>query len=746
MRKRSSASYINKLNPKNLDFFGSEFQLNYTPNGRFQTKAGGFMWIGVVICMIIVAYSSFRSLISNNSPAASVSNLYSREAPRFDLYKEKMFFHLGLRNKGRIFPTRTGMDQINRYVTIKGYIMQTKVNEQTGDIELLNTFDLNYKPCSQVKDRRVMEDLQLHEQSKKFIENLALCPELAGGEDKYVVQGKAQDPPDLRLRILFFPCSLPNPADCATLSEFQGTETVYTQTKKVFDLSNYEEPLTSIPEMDGFQQLDPTFQKEIFYKMRDYEVWDDRKDFFDKRLRVKSAGYLFETKDSGSRNPAQIHCDATGLDNPLQRACTPYLTMIVSSSGEKEVIVRTYSKFFATLGEIGGTAELLFLFIGLIYFQYNAYYLKKYIKSEVLKIESAAGLRRIFTDLKFEKGDRKVYPHGYWFPQNGSHGKNQKVSKKERGDGAFQVLSSPLAKANKKKIHQENRSYSNNEKSSKNVEELIDKQIEKNMSGISLWRSLNHLEILMKIFFRERHKKLLPVVLLNLIKKNSSGKLFNHSTEQEITLEEAYEQITNIQPSTEIEKIMDDFFTEHAPDYFKNQQIAKKPQHTPPYGTKQNDNKMISLQPSVQGELKGGEPTKPVFQKIRIEENDPKSVKDEEHATNNPPPQNFESSYRSSKLMLERSIFHGVNPTQPEKGGGKRNSAFRQLGGGRDPETGMNSIKGQAPHREGKSDFRMAGDKILSSSKRRVMKSRRFSNMKTVQGQQISLLNLDEKK
>ena len=220
MPKTKKASYIGKLNPRNLDFLGSEFQLNYTPNGRFQTKAGGFMWIGVIICMIAVAYTSIRSLISTDSPSASVSHLYSTKAPHFDLYKEKMFLHLGFRNKGLIYRTRGGMAQINRFVTIKGFIQRSQINEKTGVIEQHYTLDLDYKPCSQVIDKRVIEDLQWHEQSKSLMENLGLCPELAGGQDKYYVQAKAQDPPAFKLQIFFFPCSLPNPADCAPRSEF----------------------------------------------------------------------------------------------------------------------------------------------------------------------------------------------------------------------------------------------------------------------------------------------------------------------------------------------------------------------------------------------------------------------------------------------------------------------------------------------------------------------------------------------
>ena len=767
MSKSKKASYISKFNPKNLDFFGSEFQLNYTQNGKFQTKLGGFMWIGVVICMIAVAYSSFRSLISTDSPATSVSNLYSREAPRFDLYKEKMFFHIGFRNKKRVYPTFAGMDQINRFITIKGFIMLTKANHKTGTLDVDYIFDLDYKPCSQVKDRRVMEDLQWHEQSQKFVQNLGLCPELAGGQDKYYVQSKTQDPPATRLRIHIFPCSLPNPSDCAQLSEFQEAQIVHTRINKVFDLSNFEEPLTSIVEMDGVQLLEPNFSKNLFYKVRDYEVWDDTRDFFEQKLRVRSAGYFLDGLDSRSRDSGQLHCDAALLDDPLQLSCTPFMTMLVSSSGEKQITVRTYPKFFATLGEIGGTAELLFLFIGLIYFQYNAYYLKKYIKSEVLKIESAAGLRRIFPDLKMERDYGKVNPIGYQstHTQITSRGNRDRVKKEEVSEGVDSSVQQERTNNPQKKSN--NRS---DEKISLKVEELIDKQIEKNMSGISLCKSLNHLEILMKIFFKPRHKKLLPVILLNLINKNPKNKDVSEKDhtkdpchqlgldldEEKFSMEQAYQKITKNQPKTEIEKIMDDFFIEHAPDYFKNHENYKNSSPHPQSRRKWNEEKAVHTDSCDYQEARKMQRLSTELEQqrgfrlenIEMGENGLKTLEDDDDTNNN----NFhytENSYRSSKQsIIEGSPFEGLSSTRTGGGGvGSRYSKFKHLGSIRNLGSGLDRRKsGQFTHKNKKMKSLALEDKKILSSRRQIVKLRKISNsqMKSHQQQRSSFLNFQE--
>ena len=585
MKNKSKPSFINKLNPKNLDFIGSEFQLNYTANGRFQTKVGGVIWIGVVLCMAAVAYSSFKSLISTDSPVATVSNLYSRQAPTFDLYKEKIFFHLGFRNKGRIYPTIRGMSQINRFVTIKRFILRNKANPETGFRELDYVLDLNYKPCSQIKDPKAMEDFQWHEQSKKIAQNLGICPELDGVQDKYFINSKPQDLPNHKLVLYFFPCSLPNAADCAPLSEFQGTELLHSKTKKAFDITDYKNPLTGIIEFEGIHMLEPETSKNLFYKVRDHEVWDDTRDFFDKRLRSKSAGYFFDYRDTRRRDPNQLHCEANILNDPWQASCRPFLTLTLESSGEKQVIVRTYPKFFMILGEIEGTAEILVLFVVLIYYKYNNYYLKKYIKSEVYRINSTLGLHRIFpTTTQRAKNDKIVGTPIHPLDED-LHG-DQRL-------GAPKIMiksqmESPGDGRGGYNIHRNLNSHSKKSKN-KRVDELLNQQINSNMSGISLFKNLNHLEILTKIFFKPRHRKMLPVVLLNLIdKENKNKQKAMRSTrgalayaitksEENMTLEQAFEQIRNKQPESEVERIMDEFIIKNSPDYFKQGKELKDP-------------------------------------------------------------------------------------------------------------------------------------------------------------------------
>ena len=231
----------------------------------------------ILVCLVI--FTSFRNLRSTDSPVATVSTVYSRKAPHFDLLKQKVFFHYAFFNQGRTYSTFQGKNLIDRFVTIKGFLAFDQGIHQRGERKLSYEFELDFKPYSQLVDTTILEEILEHKESMDLVQALGLCPELANAKDKYFVQSKLQDPPSYSIRLFVFPCSLPNAEDCASASEFKGTQLLHTNTRKGFDVSNYENPLYTIVEFDGYEQIDPAISKVMFYKIRDNEVWDDTHDF-----------------------------------------------------------------------------------------------------------------------------------------------------------------------------------------------------------------------------------------------------------------------------------------------------------------------------------------------------------------------------------------------------------------------------------------------------------------------------------
>ena len=567
MPKESKSTILQKLNPKNLDFIGAEFQLNFTKNGRYQTKVGGLISTLVTIVLSLVVYSSIRELLSTDSPIATVSQVYTRKAPKFDLLKQKLFIHFGFLNGGAALNVKTQLHEINRFVTIKGFVAHQKPVGAQGLRPREYSFELKYKPCYLVNDQTVIEDIQWHDETKILMDNYGLCPEMEDAEGKYFVKNKFQDSPNFTIMLFIYPCSLPNAADCASIDEFKGSQLIHTNTRKGFDASNYKQPFYTNVEFDGYEQIDPRISGYLYYKVRDNEVWDDTQDFFNKKLRAKTADYYADYRDKRMRDASQLHCDAGVLNTPQQQDCQPYFQILMTSSGEKRVIVRIYSKFFNTLGEIGGTAEILIIFCCLLYFKYNSFYLKKYIKNEVFNYKSLNEDRFLNWSNKINRIFQKKQPQSL-YSLNSINGVSQGNPKLMTRKSTFGLL-----KRKKKEIicHR------------KKVNNLLNEQIEENFNGISLFKSLNELKILRKLFFKPRHRKLLPIILINMKEREKAAepaenyakkKIPNQSTtseklspEEEISVQEAIDRLScessQSQPKSSFERAMDEFVLEH---------------------------------------------------------------------------------------------------------------------------------------------------------------------------------------
>ena len=120
------------------------------------------------------------------------------------------------------------------------------------------------------------------------------------------------------------------------------------------------------------------------------------------------------------------------------------------------------------------------------------------------------------------------------------------------------------------------------------VNTLLDEQIEEDMSGVSLFRSLNELKILRKIFLKPRHRKLLPTVLLNIKRKESlevQEKTEDNPLTEDLRIDHALEQLFTNNPKSEVEKIIDDYIIDHLPlnQSPKDEDKPPLPETSPPF-------------------------------------------------------------------------------------------------------------------------------------------------------------------
>ena len=573
----SLRTFCDSLKFKQLDILGAEFQLKYTKEGSFQTNLGAVFSLILVLTVLLAAYVTTQNFISTQSPEVSISTKYSLKSPKFDLVKENIIIPLTIATNMGPLTSKANPNGVNKYATIIGFIQKNLVNEQTGREERRNVLVIRYKPCHQI-EQKISWFLDLfkgHKRSYDLIQNFGLCPEITKESKDYFVDSKFQDPPSYQLRVFIFPCSLPDASQCEDLSQIKDKTAVIGIVKKGFDASNLTNPVSVFPEFDGIQDFDMKIHKRSYYKLKKNEIWDQRMDFFDPKLRLEYADYALDYSDYKIRDETQKHCDYSLLLDPDQDECVPYFSYVFNGSSEKMIITRKYPMFFGSLGEIGGTAEIISLVLMMLYGWYNQYFLGEYVRGEVFDEETKKEFKAMIK--MAEKGKKKGVRDSGEVERVG-YGDNQRIEQfADYLEGRGQRESSKDSEKNNAVVLE-----------SGELEGLLDSTIEERESGMRLIKILNELEALKAVLLKPRHERLIPALILHLKKierikiktrkkpittsKILPKKLIDkeNSKTSKMTLKEAYSKLSSSKHRNPLERMIDSFMKQNLKPYFNS--------------------------------------------------------------------------------------------------------------------------------------------------------------------------------
>ena len=201
-----------------------------------------------------------------------------------------------------------------------------------------------------------------------------------GPNDLYITGSKFKLP-YRRLRYKIYPCSLPNPADCASFTDmaefifgdygfFKGAN----YSKKADPLKAHPDSDNTIPLTVAETVVSTTYLKTNF-------IYDDDRDFMDERQThsyVDADKIKFVTK---SRLNPTIYCTAAQIE---EGSCEPYMILIWRSSFDKTVIQRRYTTPFQAFSEIGEFCDLIVYGIMAIYFSYNTSCYVLFLRSQLV--------------------------------------------------------------------------------------------------------------------------------------------------------------------------------------------------------------------------------------------------------------------------------------------------------------------------------------------------------------------------
>ena len=628
---------LSTLNPANADILGKELQFKYSNSSeRFQTIPGGLLSILVLLCTLFIAISAVLNFIDKTSPSVSILTKYVFDPPDFDLHDQDLLPPLTLSLPGRLIPT----SEVSSYITIKLSVLLFTVDAVSGLPTYMEEVVVDYVPCKTVRDRKLVDAIKEgNPVSFGLLEEFGLCPDTKIMDSRIKASGRFERTPFRSVMLQVLPCSLPDVSLCRPASQLKGLTVSHVLVRRVFDGSNYKNPIAFLPEFDANIGIDTRSTKNSYYKLRKNEIWDSELDFFGDKLKTKFDDYFLFGTDFRQRDVGQVYCDHQRL-----ALCEPYLVVSYQATGETKVVTRTYNKLFETLGEIGGAREIVMILAALLYAYYNEKRLEASLRRDVL------GGRELESVSKYFEGDKKLNAVDEGHRTRLVQGDRPNTPKYSQGESKtaddnfcrfwdnvedlenkIEVLEprddqhdpkpqlTPLESINHIKFSRQQQGYKISENGGKESEntaqeqsinnnqmrssvkglrfgktpkigknpsiedslkELVSERLDTHQNGLNLYRKMDVMDVIDAMLFEPHDHVLLPLVLLNIKKKEKEEKERGRASGKKIlaygiahakdrmTTDQAYQSLVKHQPLTQLGATVKQFMLQNLPKGF----------------------------------------------------------------------------------------------------------------------------------------------------------------------------------
>ena len=368
-----------------LDFFGQEFHLRMRGFDSFKTALGSLF---TIICFTLIffgLYLTIRDVQDTERPVSTISEKVTPTYPLLDLYNDSHVPAFGIIQKSSAGVQFLFSNSTDAYLTPQVEIYEQ--GEEGGDIDtwfaVKKRIVVPVIPCSQITGTKITDKVKEDKNAGVFLLKFGLCPHF---EDKSIwyVQGKLSQPPFRFIKLNLYPCSLPNPADCKPLKDIVILNAIVGILNKLVDLSSKDEPINSSTTFDFEYQVNPGLETKSTFFFNQNRILDDDRDFFDPRITQSFTTIDEVVTQTGFRDYTSLHCTAESV---ADGSCQPYLSIEFRAGSKIKTFQRTYLKLVEQLAEYGGFIQAALLIFSLIYYFYNQYFFKSYLKKEMLVFE-----------------------------------------------------------------------------------------------------------------------------------------------------------------------------------------------------------------------------------------------------------------------------------------------------------------------------------------------------------------------
>ena len=477
-----TTSKNSKYGIQSLDVLGSKFKIGYsTLTGKFQTKLGGYLTI-----LMGVLSSGFFCIImsqffSKEAPVVMTSSESGSREVVYDLYESNLYLPIGAVVGLSTIPA----DQLKRYITIKAFVDRTAFNadstsSETYSLTRVNSFD--YMPCRDIKNPHIRDYLSSFV-SQPGVADIVTCPDFRGLQKDFKQTTSYITYTGNLIETNVYPCSLPDPSQCASEAEMRALHVEYAYPFKLLKPSDYKNPVENLP-MRLKIKVDPRTTKIVKEFVQRNKVFDDTMSLLPAKLKEEYLTLKRDSIDFGVRDQTQLHCPRSEIEKGVFGRCQPFVTFDYLSSSEVIVTTRSYKKLTTMLGEFGGILKIITTGA---FFVYGVYSMRK--------------VKTVLGGIIFggEEGSEKVL--------------KRLIDGKEDGSKS----GSKVKKLNQVGMKKER-------KINDQFEDLVSRFVSQRSNVDNLMQMLNIVELIEKVLLTDDEKKLLPLVLL----KSKKKELKNH--------------------------------------------------------------------------------------------------------------------------------------------------------------------------------------------------------------------------
>ena len=209
---------------KKMDVFGSTFNFEAQKGSTtYKSSAGGCLTILGTIIVLLMTYSFMQDWIDTSSPVVSVNIIQNKRPPRLNLSEFDI---------GQTFILFDGSDFV-RYNNTKKYFtlraeMKTSTISKTSERELDSSSEkidtLRCEDATEPIIKRLynvgMDDTTTTINYREIFADKSQCPHTK--EEQWWVEGSNFELPFRRNVVKLYPCSLPDPTQCASIDSLSN--------------------------------------------------------------------------------------------------------------------------------------------------------------------------------------------------------------------------------------------------------------------------------------------------------------------------------------------------------------------------------------------------------------------------------------------------------------------------------------------------------------------------------------------